>query len=351
MSDKATHDEYLKLYDAAIRFKAIEAWQWMNDDMLFAVHEPQNNELGYCTVIGALGEVLGLIVYMGQPGFESFKMVRKSMSKNKLTDEEVHWAWNLQDCISLTFEDRKYLSKEDINVIKELGLKFRGRNAYPLFRRLKPYYMPWFLTRQECIFMTTAIEQAIEVCLMAKNNEHLLSKPLREGYCLTRYFDNGIWKERLQSLDVPTEGRKISVSVNELKLTSIKKNSVRTNTKWEIDFFADYNMPIKGDKNPYYPIVTLIADHSTGHIFNAHLSEYNNCFQAIADNFLAFMEKISVIPKEILVEKDEMILTFKPATDMLGIKLTKVGKCRMVEKAKKSLREFEKKRFRGDRRF
>jgi hypothetical protein len=40
------------------------------------------------------------------------------------------------------FEDRTYLKKEDLQQIKVMGLKFRGANAYPLFRNYAPGFVP-----------------------------------------------------------------------------------------------------------------------------------------------------------------------------------------------------------------
>ncbi|MBT9139140.1 MAG: hypothetical protein DDT31_01721 [Syntrophomonadaceae bacterium] len=135
MTNELSHEEWLKLFEAALKFKEIEAWEWMDDDYLFGVQNPEDQEIGYCSVLGALGEVFGLIVYVGQSGLESYLTI---MSNPENVDDNML----IQDCISATFNDKKYLDRDDTALIKKLGLKFRGKNAYPQFRRLKPNYMP-----------------------------------------------------------------------------------------------------------------------------------------------------------------------------------------------------------------
>jgi len=59
--------------------------------------------------------------------------------------------------LTMLFVDRDKLWKEDREVIHSLGLRFRGRNAWPLFRSQRAGYAPWLLEKDEVLFLTTAI--------------------------------------------------------------------------------------------------------------------------------------------------------------------------------------------------
>lgn len=250
MSSEPTNEEWLKLYDAASKFKAIEAWDWMYDDYIFGVQNPEDGEIGYCSVLGTFGEIFGLIVYMGQDGLESYLTIMSN-------PEDINDHLYIQDCISATFEDRKF-----------------------------------------------------------------------------------IWKDIHLLLDTAKKEKSISIRVNDIRVAGIKKNSVKSKGKWEIDFFINPTMPIKEKDRPYFPLLTLIVDSLSGHVFNVHLTEPSNYYQRIFDSFVEFIEKTGVMPQEIFVEKDELQTILHPATVALGIKLTKIKKCRMVKEAQNGLLEF-----------
>jgi len=149
--------EWKDLYNAAIEFKQIECWNWMEDSDLFGVQNPEDGEIGYCCVLGALGEVFGLAVYLGAEGLNEYLKVQSGEIAPKDFDA-VH-----QRCLLASFEDRRLLQRPDLEVIKKLGLKFRGSKSWSLFRSYQPGYYPWYLNKKEAIFLTIALQQAKEV--------------------------------------------------------------------------------------------------------------------------------------------------------------------------------------------
>jgi hypothetical protein len=333
MTNEPSKEEWLKLYDAALKFKAIEAWNWMYDDYLFGVQNPEDGEIGYCTVLGVLGEVFGLIVYMGQKGLKSYLTIASN-------PENIENNLYIQDCLSATYDDRKYIDKKDMAIIKKVGLKFKGKNAYPIFRRYKPNYYPWYLTGDECRFLTIALEQASNICMRAKDDESFLPDVLDTGYCLVRYFEDGKWKDKQVRLEDREGKREITIQTDELKLAGIKKKSVKSEGKWEMDFFVNPTMPVKEKERPYFPLLTFIVDNLSGHVFHVIMTEPSDYYQKIFDSFVEFIEKTGVMPQEIFVEKDAMQDILNPVSSILGIKLTKVKKCKMVREAQKGLLEF-----------
>ena len=148
------------LYDAALAFRDIDPWEWMSDSDLFGVQNPENGEIGYGCVLGALGEVYGLVVYLGSAGLEQHRMIESG----KLHAGSPDFAYS-QSCLTAWFGSRRDLDKTDLKVVKELGLKFRGSDTWPQFRSMQPGYIPWYLSENEAKFLTLCLEQARQVAL------------------------------------------------------------------------------------------------------------------------------------------------------------------------------------------
>jgi hypothetical protein len=139
-------DEWRALYEAAEAFKKARCWEWMYKDDLFGVMDPETGEIAYCCIMGELGEHFALGAYLSPEGLQSiFDMAEKA-------DDYSPDLLFMQKCLMASFEDREDLEAKDREVIKELGLRFRGRNQWPRFRSYEPGLFPWFIDAWNAAF-------------------------------------------------------------------------------------------------------------------------------------------------------------------------------------------------------
>lgn len=327
--------EWRDLYNAAIKFQEIECWKWMYDTDIFGIQNSVNREIGYCCVVGNLGEVFGLAVYLGVEGLEGYLRLQSG----EISPED-HDALHLNKCLMASFGNRKYLQKQDLDVIKSLGLKFRGENVWPLFRNYEPGYYPWYLTSSEAKFLTLALQQAVEVTQRFKTEPKILTSPNKDCY-LTRVFDekDAVWKDqwirpisikKIQEEDILTD----YVCLDRVRQIITRKNGI-----WEIDFFYMPGPIMEKGARPYYPYVFLWVDHHTGFIFNFHITPHSKYKKEIPEQFLNIIEKNKILPEEIMTKRQESFDLFKPITDRLGIRLKRVNHLVALEKVKTDMRE------------
>lgn len=233
----------------------------MYDSDIFGVGNPENGEIGYCCVLGNEGEFYGLAVYTGTKGLQSyFRMQSDENINDKFS------AWYIHDCLSMLFADRKKMPEEELQMIKQLGLKIRGENAYPLFRNFLPGYCPWLLNRGEAIYLTQVVQQALIVCERCKDDKKSLWLGGLDHY-LVRMPENqqGIiaWEnEYYKSPSLKIEEKRIEW--DEMRIQKIKDAFQSSDSILEIGFFYSPEPIRESDERPYFPYVCFIIEQNLG---------------------------------------------------------------------------------------
>ena len=328
--------EWKDLYNAALEFKQIECWNWMEDSDLFGVQHPEGGEIGYCCVLGALGEMFGLAVYLGAEGLNEYLKVQSGEIAPEDFDA-VH-----QRCLFASFEDRRLLQRPDLEVIKKLGLKFRGSKSWSLFRSYQPGYYPWYLNKKEAIFLTIALQQAKGVAIRLKENRDWFNPPSR-NHCLVRMADQtGIsfhWREEWMKLPI-LEKQEIEIPpIDEVRLQRIKKMASHKPFIWEGDLFYAL-LTIHKEGRPYFPFLSLWVDHQSGYILKGELLEHLEYRANFQEQFLRLIESVRILPQEVRVKREEVFKLLEPITAKLEVKLMLVQKLPALEEAQKGTEDF-----------
>ncbi len=338
MNDKLPSiQEWKNLYEAAIQFKKMKCWDWMWDTDIFGVQNPVTGEIGYCCVMGGAGEHFALAVYQGSEGLYGY-LTLQSGKKPSLQD-----ILGLQKLLMASFEDRALLQKEDIQLIKKIDLKFSGPDSWPLFRSYQPGYHPWYLTGEEARYLTLCLWQAIDISLRFKGDPKKLTPPMGNRYLVrvpkkdkTGLSWRDVWMEPL-----PLQKKEIIAEpIDEVRLEKIKRRIPNRQGVWEVDYFYHPGPIRDNEERPYYPYITLWVDQHSGFILSHHLDKPAECISGFQRNFFKLAEKRKILPREILVKKEETLKLLEPIASELGINVRRVKELKMVEEAQASMYEF-----------
>jgi hypothetical protein len=330
-------EDWKELYCVADAFRKIGPWEWMYDSDIIGVKDPQNGTTGYCCIMGGIGEFFGMAVYLGTEGLRGYEKMLSGRVKTGDPDSMF-----IQDCLMVSFESSKYVEKEDKIILSALGLKYRGPNAWPLFRRYEPGYHPWFITGDEAVFLTTALKQAAEVALRFRDDELLLTAPKGQK---KRYFvrvpersDNGeVWKDEWQKPDLVKERELSAAAVDELRIRKIKINARPVDMIWEVDFFYSPAPVAETGGRPYFPEAIMIADSDSGFIFGIELANPDECGRVFAARLLTAIEEAAMIPSAILAKNEAVMKLFGPLALHLGIDVRLVKKLPVIENARRGM--------------
>jgi hypothetical protein len=332
-SDRPTMVEWKELYHAAAMFKEFAPWEWMEDSDIFGVNDPERGETGYCSVLGAGGELYGLLVYLGSEGLALLEGIQSQTLSAR--DEDFH---AMQKCLALTFDDREMLDKNDLAIIKNLGLKFRGRQAWPSFRSHLPGFAPYYLNGSEARFLNLALRYSMGVAERLRKEPDLLVPPAEGSYLvgsLTRNRGGETWKDQWIK-PKPFTPAIAPLLIDELRIARIKSRARKENVAWEIDFFFGPFTVEEGER-PFVPYVALYAVHKEHHILGFTIAKHSEFPQIFTDNFLGTLEQIGVLPETVMVRKDAAHDLLRPILDRLGVKLRRAKSLKAVDDAKNSL--------------
>lgn len=316
-------EEAGELYRLAVLVKELAPWEWMDESEVFGVQSPETGEFGFVSIMGMAGEHFAVAVYVGAEGLYG---ILEFASQETISNPE-----QLLDIPQLqtSFEDRDVLDKQDREVIKKLGLKFRGASAWPMFRSYRPGFMPWFVTSEEARLLKHALEQTLEVAPRVKDDPDILNDVGDEDgeIYLVRVPRQGgdglIWED--QMMRVPPPERESLVIALDVVLLGQLKQLTQGPLEVEIDLLC---LPMgiggKGER-PYRPYMLMMADAGSGMIVGFELMQSEPSLAEmhgqIPTKIAEWLAQAEVIPERITARSEMLLELLEPLAGTLNITL------------------------------
>lgn len=324
-------DIWSNLYDAALRFKKLEPWKFMYDEDLFAMRDVGTGETGYGCVLGAAGEMFALCLYRGAEGFDA----HRRMQMQELTPDSDD-IFTVQNCLMAAFVDRDELDKADLAVVKTLGLKFRGAQAWPEFRSHLPGYAPWMLTAEEALFLTEAL---LCVCAIAKKIENDgLDLRARARHVLTHVLkDGGNFESKWEPHPAYRPQPLPPLALDADALARAKAKADKRDAPWEAAVF--FAPTVISDKDrPYFPRMALAVHQPSGMVFPPNLgSPLDHPHQLLAQTLLTTGAAVGAVPGQLHVKNADLAEALAPLGAALAMPILVKKRLPALEEAKESM--------------
>lgn len=308
--------EWRRLYAAAQAFREQAPWVRLTDTDLFAV-EGQAGQVAYCSTMGAGGMEYGLIAYRGAPGLLAYSLV----VDDALDDDE---ALLIQDCLSFILADRQHLDASDRAVHAALGLKFRGRGAWPLFRGYRPNLVPAHLPAGEADFLATCLEQACFVANAVAERSLVLDRPGK--ILVRRQSPDGSW-ETAAATPPPAM---VEASFDEVRARRLRGECEQVPQQWEVRMLALSTIDGERDQPGFWGRLLLCVDEQSGYVFIGDVLEPGTSVQ---DAFFAVVERAGVYPEGLRLTSALLEQQLSPLSAALGVRVQRVSKLPSLEEA------------------
>ena len=330
-----------RLYGLTSDLYSLRPWQILDEDNLIVVRDSVSGELCYCSVMGALGEVLSMHAYIGAEGLRQFR----KMEAEEIADPGEFLVST--PCVYVEFVPRSELQRQDRELLAALRHP-QGRGlASPIFRTMRPGFLPWFVTEDEARTLAECIRAVIVVCTAVASQESMKFWERAETYPMatrTEGPEPRYHVEMFQSI-LPPEPPVAPARLAEETLLALHGQDYAVRGVMELDLiYSGAAIGKKGERNSCAAIA-MAVDAESGIVLAPEVADSSIAAgDTVAKVFLKAIQDSRTLPKEVRVRSQKLKDCLTPLMESLGVAVRVAGKLPASDEARSHLLGF----FRGE---
>jgi len=280
MNQIKSPDQWQELYKVAAQFRDLAPWQWFTDSDIFGVKNPETGQIGWCCIMGQLGEHRALAVYRGTKGLRSYRNLAITTELNPLNPEYMNIALG-QDCMMVAFEDAAEVTPEQKKHLKALNMSFRGAGQWIVAQSFDPGFVPWMMDETDLPFSIQCLQQGMAVAFRYEDNPRLLDHDKLLVRTPTKQADGRlIWEDVLMDEeDLPESDEHISLEPSPSFVKKVKAMPKLDGPLLLCNFLLMQGVQENKAERPWFPMMFIGIDPGTGMILTQDmfpLSELSN---------------------------------------------------------------------------
>lgn len=304
------YEVWRQLYTYADEWVQLKPWEvlWSNDFVALEINE----KTYYCTIMGKLGDCIGVSIYEGEEGYADLCSIAHEYPDQAITQ----YMMFEQNCLTFYMGDREEVPKGQKEIIKKLGLKYRGKGHWPYFLSFVPRFYPYEINDQQASVIVQVFKHLIP--LMKAYMNHEVAVDFDNGEILFAHDHHG-WK--YEAIQRPEEQEKFYVvDLEDQQYLNYLKELPQTQNQYIIDLaylsggFIDerYDRPVSS-------LVLLVMDLLSQEIINIYMlkpedDEDSICIQQLSK----VIEKFGK-PQEIFVRNPRVYSSLVSICDICQI--------------------------------
>ena len=332
------------LYDTAFKFKSAKLWKKLAMTQIFGV-QLSNKEIGYCSIMGALGEHFALGLYIGEEGFKTY--YRLANMPEDISEKEYFEYSVSQNCLQCSFENKDDIPEAEVISVqtytKSHDIRLRGANSFPTMICVKPYQVPWFIRdKKDYVLMEEALRAGIEVAEKLKSSkpEKLgFSKNAEEIPLLIPEEDGFTWK----TCHIPEIAPKYLFLLNSMQTSQNKSRLLRKVNKLECTLIhMQETIQDSPEEPPYFPAILLAMETKNDRFLKTQpVKQYAGNEADVLEDFALNLIAAKRAPKSISVTDDRTEALLSQFCEACGIKLNRVKNFTKLHYAEEELNSKE----------
>ena len=309
-------EQWLALHHAFRRYCEAKPWERLANEDVLAVNDPLGHFKGYCVALGDGGVAYGLGVYLGDRGLLNY--LTTMTSEDEPVDVEM-----LERGLALTaiLGDREELENEERKAMRDLGLRYRGRGRWPIFRSIIPGHWPWYVNADEARFLTIALDNVRDVAERIRQGMLDLYAGRAPSEVLTRSLRDGVWRDEWELLRppvLPVEDHRADTD----RLQSISRSTPVGSAVWEVTgSYIPTGAQDGRSTRPYLPTLVMVVEGNSGLILTARMLGRVPSVSEKQEPVLELLEQAERLPGGLVCDRDDTADLLVPIASALGIGL------------------------------
>jgi hypothetical protein len=323
LSDLAEIDErpnevqWGMLFELAREYKKLKPWEVLSDCDIFGLKLPWRDETVYPLVMGNSGEFFGLSVYRGGRGLLHYFMTTSDMDP----DDPVYLASH--NNLLLSFLDREMLGKDDLSLMRSLGVSFRGKRGWAQFRRMRGLHLDGRITAEEADLLLEVIPRVLTMAETARKDQDVAD--FFEHADVPVFEETAPLEWKLVPFSEPAEDPQKVLD------EAFPKDGIRRIGRlkqeagsWQVGWKGIPGLVVEDPEDPVRPVGAMIVDGASGFILGFHAfagEDLEDLSREFCEEFVGMLEKAGAAPGRLEVQSKWLYGLLKPLQDRLGTKL------------------------------
>jgi hypothetical protein len=323
-------DVWKGLYAAAQTVNSLRPWKMLDDRDLIGVRDSASGETAYGCFMGSAGTLFGFCLYRGSEGFDFYKRLMSGIFE----PESENFIY-LQNCLKMELGAKSDLEKEDLAIVLDLGLNFKGKIAWPYFRSLLPGYYPWFLNEGEARLLTLGLDVACHHLHQVMTRKTQAS--MKEGEVLVYTAGSKGYSSAWEPWPIHRPVPPAPIELDFTRARSVLAKATKPDSPWEAGTFF-IPAPITDGQRPFFTKVAVVCQSVSGFVFNMKASGPEDADSALlAEVILDSIENHGFRPSLIHFGEGITAATLSPLSKALEIPFESVASLPAVKKVKDGL--------------